>query len=190
MQSQSDVCQIRLDYDVHTIADPQTAAQAGTCSIDYFQGSNAATGGGTTAADTTLPLVHRSHGSHVFSVLQHCGENAGQHIFLDAARDTSSSASLTAVLTGTSSRVWKIKVTQVSNHLRIVSQYIARFCALPACLLAVTNTTQASPAQCAPSTSTPPARTTTSPASFTREHAETSVNRTRTPSLSLPFFLF
>ena len=68
MQSQSDVCQIRLDYDVHTIADPQTAAQAGTCSIDYFQGSNAATGGGTTAADTTLPLVHRSQEKHsVFS---------------------------------------------------------------------------------------------------------------------------
>ena len=117
MQSQSDVCQIRLDYDVHTIADPQTAAQAGTCSIDYFQGSNAATGGGTTAADTTLPLVHRSQGNILYS-LQHCGENAGQHIFLDAARDTTSSASLTAVLTGTSSRVWKIKVTQVSKELQ------------------------------------------------------------------------
>ena len=41
-----------------------------------------------------------------------CGVNDGSHIYVDAGADTSSEAVLTAVLTGTSSRKWKIKVDQ------------------------------------------------------------------------------
>ena len=45
--------------------------------------------------------------------MQHCGENAGQHLYIDAGRGLASEAALTAVFTGTASRTWKIKVTQV-----------------------------------------------------------------------------
>jgi len=44
---------------------------------------------------------------------QHCGENAGQHLYIEAGRGLASEAALTAVFTGTASRTWKIKVTQV-----------------------------------------------------------------------------
>ena len=47
------------------------------------------------------------------SLMQHCGENAGQHLYIDAGRGLASEAALTAVFTGTASRTWKIKVTQV-----------------------------------------------------------------------------
>ena len=39
-----------------------------------------------------------------------CGVNDGSHIYVDAGAGTSSEAVLTAALTGTSSRKWKIKV--------------------------------------------------------------------------------
>ena len=42
-----------------------------------------------------------------------CGENAGQHIYLDAGAYSDSSATLALTLTGTTSRTWKIKVISV-----------------------------------------------------------------------------
>ena len=39
-----------------------------------------------------------------------CGVNDGSHMYVDAGSGTSSEAVLTAVLTGSSSRKWKIKV--------------------------------------------------------------------------------
>ena len=44
---------------------------------------------------------------------QICGLNAGSHMYIDAGTESSDEASLSAVLTGTTSRRWKIKVNDV-----------------------------------------------------------------------------
>jgi len=85
----SDVCRIRLDFVDATLANPSTT---GACSTDYFSGDQ------VTGPDS--PPI--------------CGENAGQHIYLDAGAYSSSSASLTVVTTGTSdTRKWRILVSHI-----------------------------------------------------------------------------
>ena len=42
----------------------------------------------------------------------HCGENAGKHLYLYAGAYTADSATLSKVLTGSTARTWKIKVTK------------------------------------------------------------------------------
>ena len=37
LKVQSDVCQIRLDYDAHSTAAPSDSEPAGVCTTDYFQ---------------------------------------------------------------------------------------------------------------------------------------------------------
>ena len=51
----------------------------------------------------------------------HCGENAGQHIYLDAGAYTADSATLSKVLTGSTARTWKIKVTKQVFLILIVT---------------------------------------------------------------------
>ena len=66
------------------------------------QGTNAKTGTNMASGKTT-PLI--------------CGENDGSHIYVDAGSETTSEAVLTAVLTGTNSRKWKIKVKEILRGL-------------------------------------------------------------------------
>jgi len=88
-KSSTDVCLIRLDFDESSIAQPSTA---GVCT-DYFIGTPAK----TTKASPPI-----------------CGENAGQHMYLDAAAYSDSSATLALTLSGTTtSRNWKIKVSMI-----------------------------------------------------------------------------
>lgn len=94
-----DICYIRLDFDQLTIANPDTTGNAGTCTTDLFQGSNAKTGTAV-ASNTKLSPI--------------CGINDGQHMYLDAGVNTGNSAVLTATLTGSTNRIWKIKVSQIS----------------------------------------------------------------------------
>ena len=42
-----------------------------------------------------------------------CGENAGQHIYLDGGAYSTASASLALTLTGATARKWKIKVIMI-----------------------------------------------------------------------------
>lgn len=98
-KTQSDVCFIRLDFDVFTIAAPDAATSVGQCTTDYFQGTNAKTGTNSASGKTTPKI---------------CGVNTGSHMYIDAGTQTSEEASLTADLTGTTTnRSWKIKVTQI-----------------------------------------------------------------------------
>ena len=41
---------------------------------------------------------------------EHCGENGGQHMYLDAGAYTDNSAALNMVLSGNTARKWRIKV--------------------------------------------------------------------------------
>ena len=49
-----------------------------------------------------------------------CGVNTGLHMYIDAGTQTSSNAVLNAVLTGSSSRKWKILSTQIPCSSRML----------------------------------------------------------------------
>jgi len=85
----SDICQMRLDFETHSIAQPDTA---GACTTDSFKGAPARTG-------RESPLI--------------CGENAGQHMYVEAGAHSSSNAVLTLTLSGSTARRWKIKVSMI-----------------------------------------------------------------------------
>ena len=85
----SDVCRIRLDFMDATLAYPDTD---GLCTTDYFTA--------TQKTGPTIPPI--------------CGKNEGQHIYLDAGAYSDTSATFSAVLTGTSTaRKWRILVSQI-----------------------------------------------------------------------------
>jgi hypothetical protein len=75
--------------------DSTTSTAIGQCTTDYFQATNAVTGT-TSTSGTTLPKI--------------CGVNDEEHMYVDAGMGSSSQATMEAVLTGTTSRTWKIKV--------------------------------------------------------------------------------
>ena len=83
------ICRIRLDFVEAVLAYPSTA---GLCTTDYFTASQ--------KTGPTIPPI--------------CGVNTGQHIYLDAGAYSDTSATFSAVLTGTSTgRKWKILVSQI-----------------------------------------------------------------------------
>jgi len=85
----NNICMIRLDFEESSIAQPSTI---GICATDHFKGTPAKTGKAT-------PLI--------------CGENAGQHIYLDGGSYNTASATLVLTLTGATARKWKMKVSMV-----------------------------------------------------------------------------
>ena len=83
------ICRIRLDFAEAVLAYPSTA---GLCTTDYFTASQ--------KTGPTIPPI--------------CGVNTGQHIYLDAGAYSDTSATFSAVLTGTSTaRKWRILVSQI-----------------------------------------------------------------------------
>lgn len=93
-KSSSDICRIRLDFVDATLASPDSK---GACTTDYFTG--------TQVTGPTIPPI--------------CGANAGHHIYLDAGGSSLSSATFSAVLTGTTtSRIWRILVSQIECSSR------------------------------------------------------------------------
>lgn len=96
----TDICLIRLDFDKLTVAAPDstTSTAIGQCTTDYFQATNAVTGT-TSTSGTTLPKI--------------CGVNDEEHMYVDAGMGSTSEATMEAVLTGSTSRTWKIKVSQI-----------------------------------------------------------------------------
>ena len=49
---------------------------------------------------------------------EHCGENGGQHMYLDAGAYTDNSAALNMVLSGNTARKWRIKVIIIMYYYR------------------------------------------------------------------------
>lgn len=97
----SDVCHIRLDFDKLTLANPDKTSDptTGMCLTDNLVASSACTGNAPGSGLVLSPI---------------CGINDGQHIYIDAGAFSSKSASFTMTNTGTtSSREWKIKVSQI-----------------------------------------------------------------------------
>ena len=93
-KSSSDICRIRLDFVEATLASPDSK---GACTTDYFTG--------TQVTGPTIPPI--------------CGANTGHHIYLDAGANSASSATFSAVLTGTTtSRTWRILVSQIECSSR------------------------------------------------------------------------
>lgn len=80
---------MRLDFDTSSVSQPSSV---GACTTDYFQGTPAKTG-------QTTPLI--------------CGENAGQHLYIDAGAYDTASAMFALTMTGSTARSWKIKVSQI-----------------------------------------------------------------------------
>jgi hypothetical protein len=109
-KSATNICQIRLDFDESSISQPSNAAgTAGDCStVDYFRV-------GLTSMSYIFH-VHFPQGTPVTGKTTPyiCGENAGEHIYIDAGAYSSSEATFSAVLVGTATdRKWKIKVSMI-----------------------------------------------------------------------------
>lgn len=103
-QISSDICFVRLDFDEFSTRQPQadTTDADGDC-LDTFTVSGAV---GTTKNSNSIQVYP--------PIL--CGENAGQHMYLNAGRESSTAITLAfAFNTGsTFARKWNIKVTQLA----------------------------------------------------------------------------
>eukprot|EP00094_Tigriopus_californicus_P012181 TCALIF_11773-PA protein Name:"Protein of unknown function" AED:0.18 eAED:0.18 QI:0/1/0.71/1/1/1/7/0/260 len=88
----SDVCFLRLDFISFNIEGlPDTESGGGTCT-DTFT----ATG----TAGSSVPVI--------------CGQNSGQHIYINMGKECSDEAKLTFAFSGASTiRVWEIQATQI-----------------------------------------------------------------------------
>jgi len=82
----TDICQLRLDFDVMDIQQPDPNTHQ--CTIDRF----VVTGG------SPVPVI--------------CGVNTGQHMYIDAGSGNSP-VSLTFITTGDYNRTFKMKITQI-----------------------------------------------------------------------------
>ncbi|XP_059083874.1 uncharacterized protein LOC131881118 isoform X2 [Tigriopus californicus] len=92
-KSQDSVCQLRLDFESFALrgTDTQSEATGGTC-LDQFVV--------TTSNNFPVPTI--------------CGQNQGQHIYVDLGQANTATADLDFSFTGESTiRNWDIKVTQI-----------------------------------------------------------------------------
>lgn len=87
------VCDFRLDFDQFTINGPVDTSETndGACETDSLTT--------TVTSGQVIPVI--------------CGGNAGQHVYLDAGDSVSGTAMLNFAFTGTGSRIWDIKVSQI-----------------------------------------------------------------------------
>ncbi|XP_037082262.1 uncharacterized protein LOC119102918 [Pollicipes pollicipes] len=88
-KASSNICQLRLDFDIFTIAQPETSNNL--CLNDQF------------VVDAAAPVPSL------------CGTNTGNHMYIDAGvQGTDSPITLSIVTSGTSfARTWKIRVSQI-----------------------------------------------------------------------------
>jgi len=94
----SSVCDIRLDFEQFTTNAPSTTLEADT---------SADVGGGVCQDQLTITTNTGQ------SIPEICGTNSGQHLYLDLGRQSSDTATLAFTFSGTFSRYWDIKVTQI-----------------------------------------------------------------------------
>merc|ERR1711994_486808 len=90
----SDVCHIRLDFDIFTLANPSTE---GLCSeTDYIQGFNAKIDTNRVVYDSTT-----STSGNTANLV--CGENTGLHMYIEAGPGSSTEPLVRIVTVGTTS---------------------------------------------------------------------------------------
>eukprot|EP00095_Tigriopus_kingsejongensis_P012199 maker-scaffold1149_size94623-snap-gene-0.17 protein:Tk12199 transcript:maker-scaffold1149_size94623-snap-gene-0.17-mRNA-1 annotation:"hypothetical protein EAG_02482" len=101
-KSAPDVCQLRLDFESFTLRGTGNAlegdgvASTGGICLDTFTVK--------TNTGTTVPTI--------------CGQNTGQHIYVDMGREPADSVELNFNFDGTAAtRVWEIKVTQFACNI-------------------------------------------------------------------------
>jgi len=104
-KSQSDVCRIRLDYDLFVLTTPNTAnAKTGQCTTDKMSvkttGQTVVPGTGTTGTYGNYPQL--------------CGTNTGYHSYVDLSCTTTDEATISFTLGDSTSNQYKVKVTQYS----------------------------------------------------------------------------
>jgi len=101
-KSQSDVCRIRLDYDLFVLTTPLAAATTqGQCANEVFKI--------TTTAESVAPSV-TTYGAYPAL----CGTNTGLHSYIDLSCTTTDTATLAFTIGDAVDNQWKIKVTQYS----------------------------------------------------------------------------
>ncbi|XP_022670185.1 uncharacterized protein LOC111254024 isoform X2 [Varroa destructor] len=90
IEKNSDICQIRLDFIEFSLAQPD---YKGVCSHDAFMVRS--------TVGEKLPIL--------------CGENSGQHMYVDVGRQSGNPVVLSVVSTGslTHARKWRIKVSMI-----------------------------------------------------------------------------
>jgi len=96
-----DVCQFRLDFEAFSLLGQTLTTEADTtaCPKDRLVI--------TSTSANTIPRI--------------CGQNAGQHVYIDAGNLPADTASLTFTMdtTTTSNRQWEIKVTQIKCNAEL-----------------------------------------------------------------------
>ncbi|RWS10341.1 hypothetical protein B4U79_01466 [Dinothrombium tinctorium] len=89
IEKQPNVCQLRLDFEEFTVAQPD---EHGLCTTDSFMVR--------TTVGERLPIL--------------CGENGGQHIYIDMGRGSANPVVLSVVSNGDRvTRKWKIKINMI-----------------------------------------------------------------------------
>ncbi|XP_015792768.1 uncharacterized protein LOC107369318 [Tetranychus urticae] len=89
IEKQAKVCQLRLDFEEFTLAQPD---ENGLCTTDSFMVR--------TTVGERLPIL--------------CGENAGQHIYIDMGRGSANPVVLSVVSNGDRvTRRWKVKINMI-----------------------------------------------------------------------------
>ncbi|XP_011179810.1 uncharacterized protein LOC105210499 [Zeugodacus cucurbitae] len=82
-----DVCQLRLDLDMFSIAPPEALNHV--CNQDQL----------LVSGGSPIPTI--------------CGNSAGDHMYIDAGLGQSNAIVLSVITSGTFSRIWRIRVTQI-----------------------------------------------------------------------------
>lgn len=102
----TDICQIRLDFMPTVLSQPDsTAATRGTCGGTAADALVMTPGAGNVAANN-IPTL--------------CGTLTGQHVYLEASRtaDLAATLAITTIASTTTSKNWRIKVSQIECHSR------------------------------------------------------------------------
>jgi len=111
----SDICRIRLDYDLFVLTAPLTAATTqGQCSTDYMTLA--------TTAQTVVPTA-TTYGQYPYL----CGTNTGYHSYLDLSPTDTDTATVSITVGDSSTNQWKIKVSQYSCDDEYVAAQIGCF---------------------------------------------------------------
>jgi len=112
IEKQAGVCQLRLDFEEFTLAQPD---EHGLCTTDSFMVR--------TTVGERLPIL--------------CGENGGQHIYIDMGRGSANPVVLSVVSNGDRvTRKWKIKINMIPcNNLDMAPSGCLQYFRSPSALV-------------------------------------------------------
>jgi len=112
IEKQPNVCQLRLDFEEFTLAQPD---ENGLCTTDSFMVR--------TTVGERLPIL--------------CGENSGQHIYIDMGRGSANPVVLSVVSNGDRvTRKWKVKINMIPcNNLEMAPSGCLQYFRSPSALV-------------------------------------------------------